>query len=132
MEYSLQLHGQYDIGPVDLVIGGSPCQSFSTAGDGTGFEGKSGLYWEFDRILKEVQPTYFLLENVVMKKEWQSVIDESLNVTPIKINSSLVSAQNRKRLYWSNISDITQPTDKGIILKDILETDEKEQKSFIR
>lgn len=125
MEYSLQRHGSFNIGHVDLVIGGSPCQSFSVAGDGTGFDGKSGLYWEFVRILEEVKPTHFLLENVVMKKEWQSVIDESLNVTPIKINSSLVSAQNRKRLYWSNISDITQPTDKGIILKDILEKHEE-------
>lgn len=95
----------------DLVIGGSPCQSFSAAGDQTGFNGKSGLYWEFSRLLKEVNPTYFLLENVVMKKEWQTIIDHDLDVSPILIDSALVSHQRRKRLYWTNIPNVDQPED---------------------
>lgn len=111
----------YDIGEFDIVVGGSPCQSFSNAGDGTGFDGKSGLYYEFLRILREVNPKYFLLENVAMKKEWQAVIDKDMGIDPIIINSSLVSAQNRKRLYWTNIPNITQPTDLGIVVKDIVE-----------
>lgn len=114
--------GTYNIGEFDIVVGGSPCQSFSNAGDGTGFDGKSGLFYEFLRILREVKPKYFLLENVVMKKEWQAVIDKEMGVDPILINSSLLSAQNRKRLYWTNIPNITQPIDKGIVLRDILET----------
>lgn len=105
---------------IDLLYGGSPCQSFSRAGDGTGFDGKSKLFWEFVRVLKETKPTYFLLENVVMKKEWEQVITDTLGVEPIKINSSLVSAQNRNRLYWTNIPNIKQPKDKGVSLQDIL------------
>lgn len=112
----------YDVGEFDIVVGGSPCQSFSNAGDGSGFDGKSGLFYEFLRILREVSPKYFLLENVSMKKEWQAVIDKEMGVDPITINSSLVSAQNRKRLYWTNIPGITLPKDKGIVLQDILET----------
>lgn len=100
----------------DLVIGGSPCQSFSAAGDQSGFKGKSGLYWEFSRLLKEINPTYFLLENVVMKSEWQAIIDTDLNVTPILIDSALVSYQRRKRLYWTNIPNIQQPLDKNLHL----------------
>jgi DNA-cytosine methyltransferase len=106
---------------IDLLIGGSPCQSFSVAGDGSGFDGKSQLFWEYVRILKEVNPRYFLLENVKMKKEWEDVITEALGVNPIFINSNLVSAQNRKRLYWTNIPNVTTPEDKGILLKDIVE-----------
>lgn len=106
---------------IDMVIGGSPCQSFSVAGNGTGFEGKSGLFYEWVRILREVNPKYFLLENVCMKKEWENEITQEVGVTPIMINSALVSAQNRKRLYWTNIEGITQPQDKGITLPDILE-----------
>ena len=106
---------------IDLLIGGSPCQSFSVAGNGKGFDGKSGLFWEYVRILKETKPIYFLLENVKMKKEWQQVISDALGVVPIEINSALVSAQNRKRLYWTNIPDIEQPKDIGIFLRDILE-----------
>ena len=106
---------------IDLLYGGSPCQSFSRAGDGTGFDGKSKLFWEFVRVLKETKPAYFLLENVVMKKEWERVITDTLGVEPIKINSSLVSAQNRNRLYWTNIPNIGQPVDKNISLKDILD-----------
>ncbi len=107
---------------IDLLIGGSPCQSFSNAGNGSGFDGKSGLFYEYVRILNEVKPKYFLLENVKMKKEWQDVISEHLGTQPIRINSSLVSAQNRERLYWTNIPNITQPEDKKIFIEDILDT----------
>jgi DNA-cytosine methyltransferase len=106
---------------IDLLFGGSPCQSFSRAGDNKGFEGKSGLFWEFVRILKEVKPTYFLLENVVMKKEWKDIISESLGVQPIEINSNLTSSQNRKRLYWTNIPNVKKPEDKKISLESILQ-----------
>lgn len=105
---------------IDLLIGGSPCQSFSVAGDGSGFNGKSKLFFEFVRILKEVNPTYFLLENVKMKKEWENIITEHLGVIPIEINSSLVSAQHRRRLYWTNILGVNQPENKNIKLSDIL------------
>jgi len=109
----------YDI---DLLFGGSPCQGFSFAGKRLNFnDPRSALFFEYVRILKEVKPKYFLLENVRMKKEYQDVISDMLGVLPIEINSSLVSAQNRRRLYWSNIPNITQPKDKGLILKDIKE-----------
>lgn len=116
-----------DYKDIDLLIGGSPCQSFSIAGKQEGFDGKSWLFYEYLRILKEVKPKYFLLENVKMKKEFQDKISEELWCEPIEINSSLVSAQSRKRLYWTNIPKITQPKDKWIFLKDILEetVDEK-------
>jgi len=110
-----------DLPSIELLIAGSPCQSFSTLGDGTGFDGKSGLFWEFIRILHEVKPKYFLLENVVMKKEWRDIISKELGVEPIKINSNLVSAQNRKRLYWTNIPNITQPENKNIFIEDVLD-----------
>lgn len=108
---------------IDLLIGGSPCQSFSRAGDGSGFDGKSGLFWEYVRVLNEVKPKYFLLENVIMKKEWENIISDALGVKPIEINSNLVSAQNRRRLYWTNIPSVKQPEDKGITLKDIVYDD---------
>jgi len=111
---------------IDLLIGGSPCQSFSVAGDNTGFEGKSGLFWEFVKALEIVKPKYFLLENVVMKKEWEDVITEALGVHPIKINSSIFTAQNRNRLYWTNIPVDANLTDKGLVLKDILMSDYSE------
>ena len=104
---------------IDLLIGGSPCQSFSIAGKKEGFNGKSGLFYEYLRLLKETHPTYFLLENVVMKKEWEDIISEELGIKPIKINSALLSAQNRQRLYWTNIPGITQPEDKQLFFKDI-------------
>ena len=107
---------------IDLLFGGSPCQSFSNAGNGTGFDGKSGLFYDFVRLLKECKPTYFLLENVKMKKEWQDIISEELGVQPIKINSNLVSAQNRERLYWTNIPVVGLPEDKHIYIEDILDT----------
>lgn len=106
----------------ELLIGGSPCQGFSSSGKGLNFEDpRSKLFFEYVRAIKEAQPTYFLLENVVMKKEWQDIITKHLGVEPIMINSSLVSAQNRKRLYWTNIPEIRQPEDKGIKLEEILE-----------
>lgn len=105
---------------IDLLIGGSPCQSFSSFGNGKGFEGKSGLFWEFVRIFRESNPKYFLLENVNMRKEWQDIISRELGVTPISFNSNLVSAQNRDRLYWTNIN-FSLPENKNISFKDILE-----------
>lgn len=107
---------------IDLLIAGSPCQGFSFAGKQLAFDDpRSALFFEFVRILKETKPRYFLLENVRMKKEHQGIISEILGVRPIEINSALVSAQNRKRLYWTNIPNVTQPQDKGIFLKDIIE-----------
>ena len=107
---------------IDLLIGGSPCQGFSFAGKQLNFEDpRSKLFFEFVRLLKECKPKYFLLENVKMKKEYQEVISRYLGVEPIEINSSLVSAQNRKRLYWTNIPGVEQPEDKGILLEDIVE-----------
>lgn len=109
--------------PIDLVIGGSPCQGFSFAGKQLNFEDpRSKLFFEFVRLRNECKPRFFLLENVVMKKEYQDTISNLLGCEPIKINSALVSAQNRKRLYWTNIPNVTQPTDKGILLPDILES----------
>jgi DNA (cytosine-5)-methyltransferase 3A len=151
---------------IDILIGGSPCQSFSFAGkrkgmstkdeqeiltlehylqlkeEGFEFEGQSYLFWEYMRLLNEVKPKYFLLENVMMGERWEKVLSKSIGVRPIMINSSLLSAQNRQRLYWTNIglepqglfgdleSIIQQPKDKGILLKDILE-DEVDSKYFL-
>ena len=115
---------------IDLLIGGSPCQDLSIAKKNRkGLDGKrSGLFWEYIRILKEVKPKYFVLENVAsMPKEAKEVITKELGVEPIMINAALVSAQNRKRLFWTNIKGITQPEDKGILLKDILEKDVEEK-----
>jgi DNA-cytosine methyltransferase len=112
---------------IDLLYGGSPCQSFSRSGDGSGFDGKSKLFWEFVRVFKETKPKYFLLENVVMKKEWEDVITKELGVKPIKIDSKLVSAQKRQRLYWTNIPNIEQPIDKEIKLTDIIIPTDREE-----
>ena len=144
---------------IDILIGGSPCQSFSFAGkrkgmstkdeqeiltlqhylqlksEGFQFEGQSYLFWEYMRLLNEVKPKYFLLENVMMGEKWEKVLSKAIGVKPIMINSALLSAQNRQRLYWTNIglepsglfgdleTTIQQPKDKGILLKDILESD---------
>ena len=107
---------------IDLLMGGSPCQSFSNAGKGEGFQGKSGLFWEFVRIKEAIEPRYFLLENVNMKREWRDQISEALGVQPVMIDSKLVSAQNRKRLYWTNIPLRGTPEDMGFTLEDIIET----------
>jgi len=105
----------------DLLIGGSPCQGFSFAGKQLNFEDpRSKLFFDYVRALEETNPKYFLLENVKMKKEYQDVITSYLGVEPIEINSNLVSAQNRKRIYWTNIPGIEQPEDKGILLEDIV------------
>lgn len=137
----------------DYLIGGSPCQNFSFAGKMNGmstktnekittlkrylelkdknyeFDGYSYLFWEYVRLLNEIKPEYFLLENVRMKKEWREVIDTVLGIEPVEINSALVSAQSRKRLYWVGKKnndiyekiDIQQPQDKGLTIKDILD-----------
>lgn len=116
-----------DWASIDLVAGGSPCQGFSNAGKGLNFDDpRSALFFVFVDILnhiRNVNPNVkFLLENVKMKKEWLDIISKWLNVEPVEINSSLVSAQNRQRFYWTNIAKIPQPEDKHIYLKDILIT----------
>lgn len=127
--------GEWSKGNIDLMIGGSPCQDLSIAKKGReGLKGsRSGLFWEYVRIRDEVKPKYFILENVnSMPKEAKEVISEALGVEPIMINASLVSAQNRKRLFWVGKYspeldkyeqvEIPQPEDRGILLKDILES----------
>lgn len=107
---------------IDLLIGGSPCQGFSFAGKQLNFkDSRSKLFFEYVRILEMIKPEWFLLENVKMKKEFQDIISKIIGVQPIEINSALVSAQNRKRLYWTNIFNIIQPQDRNILLKDILQ-----------
>lgn len=108
---------------IDLLIGGSPCTSFSGAvSNNSGFDGKSKLFFEFLRLLKETKPTYWLLENVEMKKEWEDVITEKVGVQPIHINSSHFSAQSRPRVYWTNIPvDMNLPTN-NLVLADVLES----------
>jgi DNA (cytosine-5)-methyltransferase 3A len=129
-----------DLPEIDLIVAGSPCQGFSFAGKQLAFDDpRSALFFEFVRILKEVKPKYFLLENVRMKKEFQAVISEQVSniypectngglfgIEPILINSALVSAQNRNRLYWTNIPGIEQPDDLGIVLRDVLEYEPEE------
>lgn len=111
-----------DIPKIDLLFGGSPCQSFSNAVSyNTGFDGKSKLFFEFVRLLRETKPTYFLLENVLMKKEWEQVITDYLGVEPVLINSDVFSAQSRARLYWTNIPILPLPEKSSLVLGDILE-----------
>jgi len=113
---------EWDLPEIDLVIGGSPCQGFSYAGKQLNFDDpRSRLFFDFVDIINHFKTKYFLSENVLMKKEWEDVMSQQLGVMPIMINSTLVSAQNRKRLYWTNIPNVGQPEDKGILLKDILE-----------
>jgi site-specific DNA-cytosine methylase len=107
---------------IDLLIGGSPCQGFSSAGKQLNFQDpRSILFFEYVRLLKELKPKYFLLENVSMKKEWQDIISKILNVNPIEINSKLMSAGLRKRIYWTNIPGVVKPCDKGVLLNDVLD-----------
>ena len=107
---------------IDLLIGGSPCQGFSKLGVELNFEDhRSKLFFEYVRLLKELKPKYFMLENVVMQKESKDIITKYLGVEPILIDSALVSGQRRKRLYWTNIPNVVQPRDKGIIYKNVLE-----------
>jgi len=156
----------YSLPKIDILIGGSPCQSFSFAGkrkgmstkdeqeiltlehylelkaEGFEFEGQSYLFWEYMRLLNETKPTYFLLENVMMGEKWEKVLSKAIGIKPIMINSALLSAQNRQRLYWTNIglkpqglfgdleTTIQLPKDKGVLLKDILE-EEVDAKYFL-
>ena len=107
---------------IDLLIGGSPCQGFSWAGKRLNFDDpRSALFFEYVRLLRAWKPRWFLLENVNMKQEHQDVITEHLGVKPVRINSNLVSAQNRDRLYWTNIPVRSMPENKRVYLKDILE-----------
>lgn len=114
-----------DWSSIDMVIGGSPCQGFSFAGKQLNFEDpRSKLFFDYLDICNHVADhnpkMKFLLENVRMKQEYQDVISEFLGVSPMFMNSSLISAQNRPRLYWTNIENVIQPEDKGILLRDII------------
>ena len=114
--------GNYIVGKIDLLIGGSPCQDFSILkANGKGLEGdKSKLFYEYLRLLKEIKPKYFLLENVKMKKESEKQLNEYLGVEGLHINSSLVSYQNRPRIYWTNIPNVKAPIDKHIDFQDYI------------
>lgn len=131
---------------IDLLLGGSPCKSLSFAGkrngmstkdsievttldqylnlkeEGFEFDGQSYLFWEYVRILQIFKPKYFLFENVFMQRHWEDIISNTLGVPPVTINSALVSAQNRVRLYWTDIPNVQPPDNKNIKLADILET----------
>lgn len=117
-----------DLPKIDLLIGGSPCQGFSTAGKGLNFDDpRSKLFFEFVRLKDELNPKFFLLENVKMKKESMDIISKYMKTQPYEINSALVSAQNRKRLYWTNIPFNPLIPDRGILLKDIIQKDHNEK-----
>jgi len=137
----------YELPKIDLMFGGSPCQNLSVAGKMKGmatkdnikitslqqyldlknnnfeFDGQSYLFWEYLRILNEVKPKYFLLENVLMQKEWQDIISKELGVEPIMINSNCFVAQSRKRLYWTNIDVDMDLKECNLTLNDILLSD---------
>lgn len=114
-----------DLPKIDLLIGGSPCQGFSFIGKQLNFnDERSKLFFEFVRLLEECEPTYFLLENVKMKKEYKDIISNYLGVEPIIINSNLTSAQNRLRLYWTNIPINEQPEDRHISIDDVINHNE--------
>ena len=120
-------------GHIDLLIGGSPCQDFSIANLQNkkndnyvtyGLNGsKSRLFYEYLRLKEEIIPTYFLLENVHMKQSSESQLNHYLGVKGIHINSNLVSYQDRKRIYWTNIPNVTAPADRGIDFQDYIDTD---------
>ncbi|WP_440614987.1 DNA (cytosine-5-)-methyltransferase [Bacillus subtilis] len=119
---------EWDLPEIDLLLAGSPCQGFSVSGKGLNFsDPRSKLFFVFSDVLNAVKPKHFLLENVKMKKRWEEIITNSLCVHPIEINSSLVSAQSRKRLYWTNIPNVSQPEDKRLLLKDVLEDEYTEK-----
>lgn len=115
------------IDKIDIIIGGSPCQDLSIANNNRkGLDGcRSGLFWKYVEAVNTIKPKYFLLENVAsMSNENRNIISKTLRVEPIFINSNLISAQNRKRLYWTNIPNVTIPKNKNIKLSDILECDQ--------
>lgn len=115
-----------DLPIIDLIIGGSPCQGFSRAGKKLNFEDpRSKLFFEFVRLIEECKPKYFMLENVKMTADSRDIISKYLGVEPIYIDSALVSAQTRKRYYWTNIPNVTVPEDKSIILKDIIHKEDE-------
>lgn len=117
---------------IDLIMGGSPCQGFSRAGKNLNFDDpRSKLFFEFVRLVKGLKPKYFLLENVKMTKEHRDTISEFLGVQPIYIDSALVSAQTRKRYYWTNIPYLFAPIDLGVKLKDIIQTDGELEGSIV-
>lgn len=123
-----------ELGGVDLLIGGSPCQNLSVSvinnpGHNQGLEGtKSSLFYHFIRVLRTVKPAYFFLENVAsMRNKDKDIITEVIGVEPVRINSNLVSAQDRDRYYWTNIPTVSQPTDKNILLKDIMQENPPEK-----
>lgn len=112
-----------DLPQIDLLCGGFPCQSFSSAGKGLGFDDPRGqLFWHTVRLLKELQPKYFFFENVVMSKANQAIITEALGVDCVEIDSALLTAQHRRRLYWTNIPFSKTIEDKGVVIADILDT----------
>jgi len=125
----LEIKGE-NLPKIDILIGGSPCQDFSQANkERLGDKGtKSGLFYEYVRILKEIKPKYFFLENVRMKPEHQDLISKELGVEPIIINSELVAPHLRYRLYWTNIPFGAMPVDKGLELNDILENGYSDRK----
>ena len=119
---------------IDLLIGGSPCQDLSIAKkDRKGLDGdRSGLFWEYVRVLREVKPKWFVLENVAsMPKADKDTITRELGVEPVMLDAALVSAQSRKRLFWTNIPGVTQPADRGIVLKDILQPEAEIDESMV-
>ena len=109
-----------DLPPIDLLIGGSPCQGFSTAGKELNFDDeRSKLFFEYVRLKNETNPKYWLLENVSMKKEFRDIISKFLGCEPVMINSSIITGQNRPRYYWTNIL-FSMPKDKNISVSDCL------------
>ncbi len=147
--------GEFNVGEVDLIIGGFPCTNLSISGrregmstidnveilslnqylklknKGVEFTGQSYLFWEFVRLINEIKPKYFLAENVRMQKKWKDVITNYLRVEPIEINSAKLSAQNRNRLYWTNIPNINQPEDLGLTLRSIVHENVDLEKSAV-
>jgi site-specific DNA-cytosine methylase len=116
---------EWNLPKIDLLMGGSPCQGFSRAGSKKyGDDPRSKLFFEYHSCLRSISPHWFLFENVVMRQEWQDIISGYLGVGPIQINSALVSAQNRERLYWTNIPVSCCPEDRNIWLGDVLSVDD--------
>lgn len=115
-------NGEFYVGKIDLLIGGSPYQGFSFAGKQLNFsDPRSKLFFEYVRLLRESEADYFMLENVVMKHNFQDTISELMHCSPILIHSDLVSAQTRKRLYWTNIPFMNQPKNKELFWDSVFE-----------